>query len=176
MGAFLGIISKISPYKIKRNEDQCINCGICSKKCPVNIDVANTKEITSAECINCQTCTLSCPKEGALEIKQGKRGFTPLALILSVVIIYFGGVFASYTMGVYEVLPQPIEVGGITDAEELKGYMTLEEVSKYMNIPMDELYTKLNLAKNIHGNTKLKEVKNYVEDFEVSNAREILNK
>ncbi|TCO78663.1 4Fe-4S binding protein [Marinisporobacter balticus] len=174
MGAFLSIVSKVSPYKIERNEEKCIDCGICSKKCPVNIEVAKEKVITTAECINCQTCVLSCPKEGALEVKHGKKILTPLIVIIAVIGIYFGGVFAANIMGIYEVLPAPIPVGQIMDSEELKGYMALEEVSKYMDISMDELYTKLDLPKNIPHNTKLKEIKNYVEDFEVSVAREIL--
>lgn len=62
MGAFYGIISKLSPSKIIRNEDDCINCGLCSKNCPVNIKVSELKEVKSAECINCQSCMLSCPK------------------------------------------------------------------------------------------------------------------
>lgn len=174
MGAFLGIVSKISPNKIERDEEKCIDCGICSRQCPMNIDVEKEKEITTAECINCQNCVLSCPKEGVLKIKQGKKVVSSLVLIIAVIGIYFGGVFVANVMGVYEVLPQPMAVGEVMDSEEIKGYMTLEEVSKYMDIPMDELYTKLGLPENIPEHTKMKEVKNYIEDFEVSVAREIL--
>ncbi|QEK13697.1 4Fe-4S binding protein [Crassaminicella thermophila] len=174
MGAFLGIVSKISPNKITRDNEKCIDCGICTQKCPMNIHVASAKEMTSAECINCQMCILSCPKEGALKIKQGKKGVTPLFLIIAVIVIYFGGIFVANTMGVYKVLPAPIEKGQTLDAEDLKGYMTLEEVSQYMNIPIDVLYSKLGLPKDIPHHTKMKEIKNFVADFEVSTARELL--
>jgi len=56
MGALYGIVGKISPFKVVRDENDCISCGKCSKVCPMNIDVQNAKEVKSAECINCQTC------------------------------------------------------------------------------------------------------------------------
>lgn len=78
MGAMYGIISKVSPLKITRNEDKCISCGICNKNCPMNIDIANTKQITSTECINCQICVLSCPNDSCLQIKHGKKNTNPI--------------------------------------------------------------------------------------------------
>ena len=34
-GALLGILSLLSPQKIKRNPTTCIDCGKCAKVCPV---------------------------------------------------------------------------------------------------------------------------------------------
>lgn len=174
MGAFLAIVSKISPNKIIRNEDKCINCNICSKECPVNIEVAKLKEIKTTECINCQLCTLSCPKEGALEIRLGKRLLSPLTFILLSLTIYFGGIFLANSAELYNVLRQPVAEGKVINAEEIKGYMTLEEVAKYTDTSIEELYEILNLPGNISPITKMKEVKNYVPEFEVSTARKLL--
>lgn len=174
MGAFLGIVSKTSPNKIARNDEKCIDCEICTRRCPVNLDVAKSKEITSAECINCQICTLSCPKEGALEIKQGKKKLQPMILILSVLIIYFGGIFATKAVGLYQVLPAPIAAGEVINIDDLKGYMTLEEVAQYTHIPLEELYKTLRLPNSIPQDTKLKEIKNFIPGFETSTAKERL--
>lgn len=174
MGAFLAIVSKISPNKIKRNEDTCINCDICTEACPMNIEVAQLKEINSSECINCQLCTLSCPKNGALEIKFSKKLLTPLTFIVLSLTLYFGGILLANTAGLYNVLPQPVAEGETISTEELKGYMTLEDVAKYTGTSLEELYEILNLPGNIPPATKMKEVKNYVPDFEVSTARELL--
>ncbi len=174
MGAFLAIVSKISPNKIKRNEDTCINCDICTEACPMNIEVAQLKEINSSECINCQLCTLSCPKNGALEIKFSKKLLTPLTFIVLSLTLYFGGILLANTAGLYNVLPQPVVEGETISTEELKGYMTLEDVAKYTGTSLEELYEILNLPGNIPPATKMKEVKNYVPDFEVSTARELL--
>ncbi len=174
MGAFLAIVSKISPNKIKRNEHTCINCDICTEACPMNIEVAQLKEINSSECINCQLCTLSCPKNGALEIKFSKKLLTPLTFIVLSLTLYFGGILLANTAGLYNVLPQPVAEGETISTEELKGYMTLEDVAKYTGTSLEELYEILNLPGNIPPATKMKEVKNYVPDFEVSTARELL--
>lgn len=174
MGAFLAIVSKISPNKIKRNEDTCINCDICTEACPMNIEVAQLKEINSSECINCQLCTLSCPKNGALEIKFSKKLLTPLTFIVLSLTLYFGGILLANTAGLYNVLPQPVAEGETISTEELKGYMTLEDVARYTGTSLEELYEILNLPGNIPPATKMKEVKDYVPDFEVSTARELL--
>ena len=38
-GALLGILSLLSPQKIKRNPTTCIDCGKCAKVCPSFIKV-----------------------------------------------------------------------------------------------------------------------------------------
>ena len=40
------------------NKDECIGCGICVKKCPVNaISIDDEKaKINMEECIHCGTC------------------------------------------------------------------------------------------------------------------------
>lgn len=44
MGAFLGILNKISIFKITRDKNTCTNCKLCSKICPVNINVAEIEK------------------------------------------------------------------------------------------------------------------------------------
>ena len=66
LGAMLGIIQFISPFKIRRNDKLCISCGICSKKCPQGISVADKKAVYNTECIKCGQCISCCPAAGAL--------------------------------------------------------------------------------------------------------------
>lgn len=180
MGAFYGIVAKISPNKIVRNEDTCINCGICSKKCPVNIDVAHSKQITSAECINCLTCILSCPKAGAIEIREAKKTLSPAITIALVMAIFFGGILVSKAAGLYQTLPQPltqgqlVQPGGVINVDEIKGYMTLKEVSEFINMDIKEVYKNLKLPENVPADTRLKEVSQYVEGFTPDKAKGML--
>ena len=174
MGAFYGLISKLSPSKIVRNEDACINCGLCSKNCPVNIKVSELKEIKSAECINCQTCILSCPKENALEFKIKNKPIKSIFVLSIVILLFFGGIGITKLAGLYQVTPPKITSETKMTTDEIKGYMTLQEVSQVFNIDLNELYKKLNIPDTIPKETKLKEVKNYVPDFEVEQVREIL--
>lgn len=174
MGAFYGLISKLSPSKIVRNEDTCVNCNLCSKNCPVNIKVSDIKEVNSAECISCQKCILSCPKNNTLQFKVKNKSIKPLYVILLVVLLFFGTIGTAKLAGIYQDTPKKITSETKLVPEEIKGYMTLEEVSQGLNIGLDDLYKKLNIPKSVPKNTKLKEIKNFVPEFEVEEAREML--
>jgi polyferredoxin len=174
MGAFYGIISKLSPSKITRNEDICINCGLCNKNCPVNIKVSELKEIKSAECIDCQNCILSCPKNNTLEFKVKNKSIKPAFVALIVFLIFFGGIGIANLMGIYEIIPPPITSETKMTAEEIKGYMTIEEVSVGLKIDLNEVYKKLEIPTSIPKDTKLKEISNTIPDFDVEAAREKL--
>ena len=174
MGAFYGIISKMSPSKIVRNKDACINCNLFTKNCPMNIDVANSHKVTSMECISCQECVLLCPKKGALEYKIGDKTFKTLTVIILVVGLFFAGILISKTVGVFDVLPKRITGESKINAEEIKGYMTIKDVSIGTKIELNEVYKKLGIPDSVPGTTKLKDVKNFVEGFEVEVAKEKL--
>lgn len=175
MGAFLGIVSKVSPQKITRNDHTCINCGICNKVCPVNIEVDQADDITSAECLNCQNCTLSCPKEGALTVSYGKKkSLVPVTIMLAIFILYFGGVYTAKTVDALNFLPEPIPVGEIMNIEDIKGYMTLEEVSQYIGMSLEEVYETLQLPNDTPHNTQMKELSNYVPELDMHGAKELL--
>jgi polyferredoxin len=65
-GALMGIVSIVSPVKIRRDEAACIDCGKCNKVCPSNLPVAQLVTIRSAECSGCMSCIAACPAENAL--------------------------------------------------------------------------------------------------------------
>ena len=74
-GALLGLLSRFSPFKVRRNEEKCIHCHACTASCPTRIDVENTAVVKSAECFGCMTCVSRCPAEGALDLtlSTGKK-------------------------------------------------------------------------------------------------------
>ena len=71
LGAASGLVGKLSPIYLKRNSEACTNCKICTKACPMGLDVHTATTITSADCISCLECVGECPREGALEVKAG---------------------------------------------------------------------------------------------------------
>ncbi|QOX63823.1 hypothetical protein FRZ06_10990 [Anoxybacterium hadale] len=78
-GAIAGVAGRFSPSGIVRCEDKCINCTLCTKKCPSNLEVHKMKKVISAECFNCQKCIVVCPKKGALSNRFAGRKI-PLVL------------------------------------------------------------------------------------------------
>jgi len=68
-GALLGMLSLLSPFKIKRNATSCIDCAKCAKICPSNIKVDKVLTVVSDECTTCLACVDACPIANTLEIK-----------------------------------------------------------------------------------------------------------
>jgi polyferredoxin len=69
LGAIVGLIGKISPIKIQREDSACTGCGLCSKKCPMGIPVHTQSRVSAVECNMCLHCVEACPAKGALELK-----------------------------------------------------------------------------------------------------------
>ncbi len=69
-GALLGIISFISPNKIKRNKVSCIDCGLCAKACASFIKVDKVATVVSDECSSCFSCIDACPVADTLEFNS----------------------------------------------------------------------------------------------------------
>ncbi|MDN5293448.1 MAG: hypothetical protein PWQ31_753 [Eubacteriales bacterium] len=175
-GAFYSLLGKLSPTLIERNNTACIHCKLCSKNCPMNIDVEKETKITSSECINCLECVNVCPKKGAISVKLARKGISTATVALLVLGIFFGGIALAQATGNFQTKPAPVTPGSITGSEEIKGSMTLKDIAKGMNISIDELYAKLALPKNVPAETKLKDVSQYVEGFSPEEAREKLQK
>ena len=66
-GALMGLVSLLSPMKIRRDPEACIDCAKCAKACPADLAVDRLVEIRSAECAACMECVAACPAENALQ-------------------------------------------------------------------------------------------------------------
>ncbi len=71
LGAASGLLGKLSPIYLKREESACKLCQVCTKACPMGLDVHTPTAIKSADCITCLECVGACPREGALQVKVG---------------------------------------------------------------------------------------------------------
>lgn len=71
-GAMLGFASMLSPLRIWREPQPCIDCGKCAKACPSALPVDRLISIKSAECTGCLECVAVCPAEGALQMSLPK--------------------------------------------------------------------------------------------------------
>ncbi len=71
LGAANGLLARLSPVRLERSESACVNCNLCTRSCPMGIDVAKATRITSPDCIGCLECVEACPRAGALELHVG---------------------------------------------------------------------------------------------------------
>ena len=175
-GALYGIISKISPYKIKRSP--CSNCGLCSKKCPMGIDVAKQETVNSAECISCGICVGTCPdKNKPIRFSFFKKSIPLVFAILLSVGAFFGSLFLLDAAGFYQVtvpkISTVIESKEYLKLADLRGSMTIQEGALYTGNDLTKFYEIMEIPLGVSKDTVLKEVVIQVPgyDFHVMKAK-----
>ena len=101
-GALMGLVSLLSPVKIRRDAEACVDCGKCAKACPSHLKVDELVQIRSAECTGCMECVAACSAENALQFalppwkkmpaaaRWTRRAFSPLAVVALLACIFFG--------------------------------------------------------------------------------------
>ncbi|MFA1284531.1 4Fe-4S binding protein [Citrobacter telavivensis] len=110
-GALLGLLSLLSPFKIRRNAQSCIDCGKCAKNCPSRIPVDKLIQVRTVECTGCMTCVESCPVASTLTFSlrtptgktETRRGaLSGMAMTLLVLGIMFALIAFAMLMGVWD--------------------------------------------------------------------------
>jgi len=76
-GALLGLVSLLSPVKIRRDSEACADCGKCAKACPAGLAVNQLVQIRSAECMACMECVAACSAQDALQLALPPRRNAP---------------------------------------------------------------------------------------------------
>jgi len=97
-GALLGLTSWLSPMKIRRNPEPCIDCAKCAKACPSALPVDKLVKIQSVECTGCLECVAVCPAENALGMslpsmlrtKKERVGLPAWALAAGIAVLFLG--------------------------------------------------------------------------------------
>ena len=86
-GALLGVVSFLSPFKIKRDAEKCTSCHLCTLACPNRINVEKVNHVISDECSSCMKCVDACPLRDTLYVeniftkkKVQKKYITPLVI------------------------------------------------------------------------------------------------
>lgn len=93
-GALLGIVALISPLRIRRDHESCIDCKKCEKNCPGSIPVSKRMSVGSAECIGCLECVSHCPVPDCLTVSAYGRWRMPVLLIPAGLVALFLVVWA----------------------------------------------------------------------------------
>lgn len=62
VGAVLGLLSKISLFKLYIDKNECLSCGMCERSCPSGCIDSCEEEIENETCVKCFKCMGKCPK------------------------------------------------------------------------------------------------------------------
>ncbi len=158
-GAMLGIIRKISPFKIKRNESSCIGCGKCDKVCPAGLNISNVKEVNSADCISCLGCVKNCPNSSLKATTFGKE--IPKKNFGWMIILAFFiplGILMLTPLWQTKAPSNIVTNTGELNLENLRGSNTLQYVLDTTKVLFSVFQDKLKLPADIDKTMKLKDI------------------
>ena len=129
-GALMGIVSALSPVKIRRDAEACIDCGKCNKACPSQLPVDRLVQIRSVECTGCMECVAACPAENALQMalmprkaeaaaaRWRGRVLKPRMVAAVLAIVFFGLIGAARATGHWQTnLPREVYMQLVPNAE-----------------------------------------------------------
>ncbi|WP_109488103.1 4Fe-4S binding protein [Occallatibacter savannae] len=131
-GALMGLASLLSPVKIRRDEQSCIDCSKCSKACPAGLAVDQLVQIRTVECTACMACVSVCPAQDALQFalpprkaptaaaRWQFRSMTPLAVTAVLAYIFFGVVLLARATNHWQTnLPEQVYMHLVPRANQL---------------------------------------------------------
>jgi polyferredoxin len=93
-GALLGALSWLSPLKITRNKTTCVDCELCTKACPANIEVHTAGRVLSDECMGCLQCVQVCPVKNTLDLRVNPKSKPVPTWVIGTLVV---GIFAGIT-------------------------------------------------------------------------------
>lgn len=121
-GALMGLVSLLSPLRIRREANLCIDCAKCAKACPAALPVDRLVTIQSAECVGCLRCVAACPAEGALVFSAPRRKRVPAWAVAAGIATLFLGTYtyARWTGHWNTDLPSPLYFELIPHADQFE--------------------------------------------------------
>jgi polyferredoxin len=131
-GALMGLASLLSPVKIRRDAEACIDCSKCSKACPAGLAVDQLVQIRTVECTACMACVSVCPAQDALQFalppreaataaeRWRRRSLKPLAVCAVLAYFFFGAVLLARVTNHWQtILPEQVYMHLVPRANQL---------------------------------------------------------
>lgn len=178
LGAVLGVLGKLGLTKVHREPEGCKGCNICQKKCPAHIDFLSVTTIRDAECNHCMDCVVECPKPNVLSLRGPRWKFSHPVYALMMVGGLFGLVGVSQLAGKWQTRPDMVSfknAAGTLDPENIRGWMTLGEISAGYGVPLETLYAAAGIPARVPPAARLNTVaRDYKVQFEADKVREVV--
>ncbi len=123
------------PVHITRNTSTCIDCGLCSEKCPQGIDVATMKKVTHTDCTLCGDCLHVCPEKDTLQINKKNMKWLPAVVLGALIMlgILAGTLFELPTIDQKWGTPEQIENAGLFEMSGLKNIKCFGSSTAFAN-------------------------------------------
>jgi len=131
-GALMGLASLLSPVKIRRDVEACIDCSKCSKACPSGLAVDQLVQIRTVECTACMACVAVCPAQDALQLalpprkattameRWRRRSLKPAAVCAVLAYLFFGVVLLARATNHWQTnLPEQVYMHLVPHANQL---------------------------------------------------------
>ncbi len=99
-GALHGLASWLSPVRIRRDPETCIDCAKCARACPSRLPVDAKLAVVSPECTGCLECVAACPVKETLALSVSRRRRLPAwAVAAGIAVLFLGLVGAARVTG-----------------------------------------------------------------------------
>lgn len=97
LGAVFTIMSKLSLFKIKKPNEKCGKCRLCTNNCSMGLPLYKVNNVRGGECINCFKCVETCPRKN-VKATIANEEINP-ALASSIAVAAFVGVYSISNVG-----------------------------------------------------------------------------
>jgi polyferredoxin len=179
LGALLGILGRFGLAKIRRDAADCKGCNICQKKCPAHVDFLSVTTIRNAECNHCMDCVVHCPKPNVLSLQGARWHFSHAAYGAVLVAGLFAFIGVSQLAGRWQTRPPAVSftnADGKLDPDNIRGWMTLGEISAGYSMPLEALYRAAGIPAHVPPTARLNTIalEYAANNFEPDRVREIV--
>lgn len=80
--------------QVFRNGSTCIDCKLCDRKCPMNINISTATTVNHIDCHLCGECLTQCPQKDTLSFNKREIRWFPSLLII--ILISMGFIISNY--------------------------------------------------------------------------------
>jgi polyferredoxin len=175
LGATMNLFSRLSFSRIKYDKSKCINCSICHKKCPMQINPTKNNYIKNIDCIDCNICVSKCPKN-ALERTLFNKKINLSKYLIMFLILFFSIIVIAKLSGIWESVPNlnPKSGDNHMASAMIKGWMTISEVSDATGVPLYKLQEHFDILSS-QVSIPMKELSSQIDGFETSLVRDFVD-
>ncbi len=101
-GALVGLAGWASPFKIRRNMQNCTGCKLCDRVCLARLPISRQEQVGSIECSGCLDCVAVCPETNTLIATHFNKSRSALIIAVGIMLLFLMGYSAARLSGNWE--------------------------------------------------------------------------